>query len=143
MNQQGEVLRGRLIIYGSINYNPQKDFYDFQDEEKNFDTFFNSVKDLFVSGKDYKIQGHFELKNYQQTELVELEHTRVWLTNVVVGRYFNEFIRGEIKKDILKRVTINGSTGSRWLFKRFNKLQVIVTGKSTLKIYYLVNFSFS
>ena len=42
--------------------------------------------------------------------------------------------------DILKRVTINGSTGSRWLFKRFNKLQVIVTDKSTLKIHYLVNF---
>ena len=56
MNQQGEVLRGRSIIYGSINYNPQKDFYDFYDKEKNVDTFFNSVKDLFVSGKDYKIQ---------------------------------------------------------------------------------------
>ena len=107
--------------------------------------FFNSVKDLFVSGKDCKIQGYFESKNYQQTELVELENTRDWLTNVFVGRYFNEvykcicwryfneFIRGEMTKFILKRIIINGSTGSSWLFKRFNKLQIIVTDKSPLK----------
>ena len=38
-----------------------------------------------------------------------------------------------MKKDILKRVIINGSTGSSCLFKRFNKLQVIVTDKSKLK----------
>ena len=38
-----------------------------------------------------------------------------------------------MNKDVLKRVIINGSTGSSWLFKRFNKLQVIVTDKSVLK----------
>ena len=51
------------IIYGSLNYDPKKDFYDFYDEEKIVDTFFNSVNDLLVSGKDFKIQGYFELKN--------------------------------------------------------------------------------
>ena len=68
------------------------------------------------------MQGYFELKNYQQTEIIELENARVWLTNVFVGRYFNEFIRGEMKREILKRVITNGSTGSSWLFKCFNKL---------------------
>ena len=77
------------------------------------------------------MQGYFELKNHQQTEIVELENTRVWLTNVFIGRYFNEFIRSEMKKDILKRVIINGSTGSSWLFKHFNNLQFLVTDKST------------
>ena len=76
------------------------------------------------------MQGYFELKNYQRTEPVELETTRVWLTNVFVGRYFNEFIRNEMKKDILIRVIINGLTGSSWLFKRSNKLQVNVTDNS-------------
>ena len=38
------------------------------------------------------MQAYFELKNYQQTEPVELENTRVWLTNVFVGKYFNEKI---------------------------------------------------
>ena len=79
------------------------------------------------------MQGCFELKNYQQTEPVELENTWVWLTNVFVGRYFNEFIKSEMRKDILKRVIINESMGSRWLFKGFNKLQVNVTDKSAYK----------
>ena len=92
------------------------------------------MKELFVSNsKELKMQGYFELKNYQQTELVELENTRVWLTNVFTGRYFNDIVRNETKKYILNRVIINGSTGSSWLFKRFNKLQVIVTDKSKLK----------
>ena len=38
-----------------------------------------------------------------------------------------------MKKGILKRVIINGSTGSNWLFKRFNKLQVIVTDNNAIK----------
>ena len=72
------------------------------------------------------MQGYFELK----TEPVELENTRFWLTNVFVGKYFNKFIRNEMKKDILKRVIINGSARSSWLFKCFNKLQVNVTDNS-------------
>ena len=87
------------------------------------------------------MQGCFELKNYQQTEPVELENTRVWLANVFIGRYFsvfvgrylNEFIKSEMKKDILKRVIINESMGSSWLFKHFNKFQVNVTDKSAYK----------
>ena len=79
------------------------------------------------------MQGFIELINYQRTELIEPENTRVWLTNVIVGRYFNEFIRDEMKIYILKRVIVNGSTGSNWLFKHFNKLQVIVTDKTSVK----------
>ena len=88
---------------------------------------FTMKKLLIGKGKEFKMQGYFELKNYQQTEIVELENTRIWPTNVFVGRFFNELM----KKDILKRVIINGSTGSSWLFKHFNKLQFIVTDKST------------
>ena len=55
------------------------------------------------------------------------------LTNVYHGQHFNQYIRGRIKKDILKRVIVNGSTGSSWIFKRFNKLQIIVTDKTKFK----------
>ena len=79
------------------------------------------------------MQGYIELINYQRTELIKPENTRVWLTNVIVGRHFNEFIRDEMKIYILKRVMLNGSTGSSWLFKHFNKLQVIVTDKTSVK----------
>ena len=121
-------------MYYSINFYQHKIFYNFFDE-KIVDRHFNSVQGSFesVRGKEFKMQGYFELKNYQQTETIELENTRVWLTNVLVGRYFNEFIRGEMKRNILKRVIINGLMDSSWFFKRFNKLQVIVTDKSAYK----------
>ena len=90
------------------------------------------MHDVFTpTGSGMKFQGYFELKNYQLTEIVETENTRVWLTNVYVGKYFNQFVRGQTKEDILKRLINNGSTGSSWLFKRFNKLQVIVTDKTS------------
>ena len=141
INQQGpvNVLRRGPLIYYSINYDQYKNFYDFYDEGKIVDRFFNSVKDLFASGKSkkYKIQGYFEVKNYQQTEFVELENTRVWLTKMFVGRYFGEFIRSEMKKYILKRIRINGSTVA------IGCLNDLINSKSlslTRPLYYLVNF---
>ena len=65
--------------------------------------------------------------------MVELGNIRVWLTNVFIGRFFNDFVRGSMKEVILKRVIINRSTGSCLLFKRFKKLQVIVTTKTAFK----------
>ena len=58
MNQQLPVniwKRGSITYY-SINFHQHKNFYDFYDE-KIVDSFFNSVKDLFVSrrGKEFKI----------------------------------------------------------------------------------------
>ena len=79
------------------------------------------------------MQGYAEVKNYQRKDIVELENTSVWLTNVHVQHYFNEYIRSEKKRDILKRVILNGSTGSSWIVKRFNRLQVIVTDRNTFK----------
>ena len=79
------------------------------------------------------IQGYVELINYQQTKIVNPENTRVWLTNVFKGCHFNPYIRGEIKKEILKRIIINGATGSSWIFKRFNNLQIIATHETSFK----------
>ena len=79
------------------------------------------------------MQGYAEVKNYQRKDIVELENTSVWLTNVHVQHYFNEYIRSEKKRDILKRVILNGSTGSSWIVKRFNRLQVTGTDRNTFK----------
>ena len=126
------ILRRGSIFYYSINLHQRKHFYDFHDE-KIVDDFLNSVYESFASANNYKIQGYAEIINYQQTELVNLENTRVQLTNLYKGCYFNPCIRGEIKKDILKRVIVNGSKGSSWVFKRFNNLQIIVTEESNFK----------
>ena len=77
---------------------------------------FYSIQHLLThSSSEMKFQRYFELKNYQQTKIIEIENTRVWLTNVYVSKLFNRFVRGQTKEDILKRVIINGSTGSSWL----------------------------
>ena len=62
----------RAIFYYYINF--YQDNYD----KKIVNDFSNSVYERFVSGKDFKIQGYVEIINYQQTEIVNLENTRVW-----------------------------------------------------------------
>ena len=83
------------------------------------------------TGSEMKIQGCFELKNYQETEIAQIENASVWLTNVYVRKYFNRFVSAQIKEDVLKRVIIDGSAGGSCLFKRFNKPQIIVTNKTS------------
>ena len=75
------VLRHGSIFYYLINFHQHKNFYDFYDE-KIVDDFLNSIYERFVSVDYYKIQGYGKIINYQQTELVNLENARVWLTNV-------------------------------------------------------------
>ena len=66
------ILKARSLIYFSINFFQHKNFYKFY-EGKLVDRFFNSVQVSFnFGGEEVKIQGYFELKNYQQTETVEL-----------------------------------------------------------------------
>ena len=88
---------------------------------------------LATRENEYKIQASFELKRYQRTETVSLESLKVWLTDVFTVRFLNDFIKNSIKKEILKRVIINGSTCSSWLFQRLSKLKLIVTDKSSLR----------
>ena len=73
------------------------------------------------------MQGYIELVNYLPSEIIELESKRVWLTDVFTGRYFNQYINGEMKSNFLKRVIVIGATGSSWQFKRFDRILVIVT----------------
>ena len=39
--------------------------------------------------------------------------------NVYEGVYFNDFIKSNLTNGILKRVIMNGMSGSSWRFKRF------------------------
>ena len=115
------VLRHGPIVYYTINFIQHKNFYEFY-QESVVDDFLNSVHEPFVSAAEDKIQGYAKAINYQQTEVVNIENTRVWLTNVYATRYFNTYARDEIKNDILKRIIFNEATGSSWIFRRFNSV---------------------
>ena len=47
---------------------------------------------------EYKISGYVEIVNSQDNGNVFIENMRAWLTNVFTGRYFNNYIKFEIKK---------------------------------------------
>ena len=42
----------------------------------------------------------------------EITDSRIWQTNVYEGIYFNDFIKSNLANDILKRVIVNGMSGS-------------------------------
>ena len=106
-----------------INFD-QHEKYDFFDESI-VNEFLASVYERFVpDGEQYKIMGY----QHQPGE-VELKSTRMWLTNFYTATHFNSYVIDVICKQILKRIILNGKTGSSWIFKRFNKLQIIFTSK--------------
>ena len=120
------MLKRGPITYFRVNFNQHKNFYNFF-EENIVDDFIDSVYVRFVPPGEIKIQGYAELINQQQSEIITSENKRVWLTNVYTAKHFNPYVRGALKNEILKRLIINGETGSSWTFKRFQRLQIITT----------------
>ena len=127
------ILKKGSITYYSVNFDQHKNFYDFYSSDI-VDVFLDSVYQVFQPKSSmFKFQGYAEIVNQQRGETVVLENKRVWLTNVYQFKYFNEFVRGEIKDEIIKRVIVNGQSGSSWYFKRFNRLNIIVVPSSDAK----------
>ena len=120
------VLRRDPIKHFSINYNQHKNFYNFF-QESIVDDFLEAVYACFTLDDEYKIQGYPKIINQHQGESTISQSTRVWMTNVYTAKYFNPYVRGAIKNDIVKRVITNGESGSSWVFNRFKSLQIIAT----------------
>ena len=119
------VLRREQIVYYSVNFDQHRNYYDFFSTDM-IDIFLDTVYDVFKPERNllHKFQGYFEIINHQRD--LECTEKRVWITNVFRFKHFNQFVRGEIKDEIVKRVIINGQTGSSWYFKRFNRLNIVV-----------------
>ena len=119
------VLKRGSITYYSINFSQHKNFYDFYKSDV-LDSFLDSVYKTFRPTKDCKFQGYAEIVNQQKGQDTILEDTCVWLTNSYNSKHFNDFVRGQMRDDITKRIISNDQTGSSWHFKRFKRLTVIV-----------------
>ena len=96
MNQQlpVNVVEHGQITYYSINFDQQKKFYNFS-EENIVDDFFDSVYAQFVPVGQVSIQGYAEIVNQQQGGI--LYNKRVWLTDVYRAKFFNSYVRGALK----------------------------------------------
>ena len=102
------------------------------------DVFLDSVRKAFQPQNNltYNLQGYFEIINQQRGSEFNLTDKRPWLTNVYRFKYFNAFMRVEIKDEMMNRIIVNGQSGSSWFFKRFNRLSIIVTPLfNELKLY--------
>ena len=119
------VLKRGSITYYSINFSQHKKFYDFH-KSGVLDSFLDSAYETFRPTKDCKFQGYAEIVNQQKGQDTILEDTCVWLTNSYNSKHFNDFVRGQMRDDITKRIISNDQTGSSWHFKRFKRLTVIV-----------------
>ena len=64
----------------------------------------------FYRSNKVKIQASMELMNYQPTEIIELKIRRNWMTDVYTCKFFNEFVRGQIKNDLMKRDSLEKRT---------------------------------
>ena len=117
------------ITYYSINFGQHRAHYDFFSGDI-AGVFLDAVHRTFtqLTNQTYKFQAYFELANQQRTPNNDafLTENRCWLTNVFRFKYFNEFLRGELKNENAKRIINNGLTGSSWFFKRSERINVIV-----------------
>ena len=125
------VLKRGPITYYSINFNQHKKIYDFSSSGI-VDAFLESVYEIYRPTKENKFQGYAAIVYQQRGEII-LEDKRVWLTNSFNSKHFNDFVRGEIRDEITKRIIVNGQSGSSWYFKRFERLSVIVVSQTESK----------
>ena len=123
------VLKRVHISYYSVNFRQPNSYYDFYRSDM-VDVFLNAVHRIFTPQRNltYKFQAYFEIVNQQRTpdNNFFLTENKSWITNVFRFKYFNEFLRGELKNEVTMKIINNGLTGSSWFFKRFERLNVIV-----------------
>lgn len=68
------------------------------------------MKKNFYPSNKVKIQAPMELMNYQPTAIIELKIRRIWMTDVYTCKFFNEFVRHQIKNDLMKRESLEKRT---------------------------------
>ena len=103
-----------------ITFHEHGDYYDFyysQETVSEFLTVFENNCVLRLNVKKVRFKCSFMLINRQPPPyagMVELTASRIWLTNVYKGVYFNDFIKANQANVIKKRIIVNGLTGSSW-----------------------------
>ena len=101
------VLKRRPITYYTITYEQHRNFYDFFSDQIVEDCL-NSVYSRYNPDKENKIQDYAEIINQQRGEFIITANNRVWLANTFTAKYFNDYVKSEIRDDIVKRIIING-----------------------------------
>ena len=117
-----EIIRTRNITKYEITVNNHSDHYDFSNAQQVVDDFLRKVRSKFRPRGDVILKCEFLIENIQPSlyeNLIPIFNTRYWSTEPYQTRYFNDYIFYSLKENILKRVIVNGISGSSWRFRRF------------------------
>ena len=127
------VLKRDKFEYYTINFDQHQKIYNVFDGGIIGD-FIRVVHQNFKAGKHNRtFQRYAEIVNQQRGETI-LENKCAWLTNSFESKYFDNFVMGEIRDGIGKRIILNGETSSSSYFKKFNRLTAIVGPGSVSKL---------
>ena len=119
-------------------------FYNFNNSREAVSEFLTVFENNFRPDADLRqsrFKCSFRIINLQPSPregFAEVTDSRIWQTNVYEGVYFNNFVKSNLANDILKRVIMNGMSGSSWRFKIFDRLCITVNSdefRSMLKMF--------
>ena len=117
-----EIIRTNNITKYEISVNKYSDYYNFKDAEQVVDDFLRNVCSRFKPKGKVLLKCGFLIENIQQSvqeNLIPIINTRYWTTELFKATYFNDYIFHTLRENILKRVIVNGMSGSSWRFRRF------------------------
>ena len=106
-----------LITKYAISTYKHNDEYDFYDAESVVTDFLSNLKNRFVANNDVTIKVGFTIENIQPSPeeiSTPIINSRYWSTEPYRTRYFNDYVFFSLKKNIEKRVMVNGVSDSNW-----------------------------
>ena len=130
-----ENLKGYCINF--LEHRSVYNFYYSQEVTSEFLTVFEGNFILNADLRQSRFKSSFTIVNWQPAPrdgFAETTDSRIWQTKVYDGVYFNDLIKSNVANDILKKVIMNGLSGSSWRLKRFDRICITVNSNDLRNI---------
>lgn len=105
-----------------ISAQKHKDYYAFENPEEVVDYFLKNLRTKFKPKNYFVIKCGFSIENYHPA-LIEkdppITDAPYWSLESYRTKYFNNYLFFSLKKDILKRVIVNGMSERSWRYCTF------------------------
>ena len=100
-----------------ISINKYRDYYNFEGTDQVVDDFLRNVRSRFKPKGQELLKCGFLIENIQQSvqeNLRPIVNTRYCTNEPFKTTYFNYYMFYSLRENILKRVIVNGMSGSSW-----------------------------
>ena len=91
------------------------------------DDFALALEKKFSPYQSRQISGLHGAKKLSANKNYQLKSRRIWMTDIYTCKFFNEFVRDQIKNDLMKGNITNGMSGSSWISKKFERITMILS----------------